>query len=79
MLDHRAAVADAGPKGLRLGQRRKMLAGAGRGRPAPGGDKVGGVLQAEFFVGRQGFQGASKALRWVQTAHETIRDQLLSR
>ena len=49
-VDHGAAVADRGAKGLRFGQGRELLPRAGGGRAAPGGDKVGGVLQAEFFV-----------------------------
>ena len=49
-VDHRASVADAGPKGLRLRQGREFLPRAGGGRAARGGDKEGGVLQAELFV-----------------------------
>ena len=53
--DYGAAVADGGAKGLRLRERREFLAAAGGGRPAVCGHEVGGVLQAEFLVGGQGF------------------------
>ena len=56
-VDHGAAVADCGPESLRFGQGRELLPGAGGGRPAAGGDKVHGVLQAEFFVGFKGLHG----------------------
>ena len=56
-VDHGSAVANRGAKGLRLGQRRELLAGAGCGSAAPGGHKVGGVPEAEFFVGCQGLHG----------------------
>jgi hypothetical protein len=49
-VDHGTAVANRGAKGLRLGQGRELLARAGGGRAAPGGNKVRGVLEAEFFV-----------------------------
>ena len=60
------------PKSLRFGQRRKLLAGAVAGRPVAGGNKVGGVLQAEFFVGCQGFHGG---LRCVAMAADSARRQ----
>ena len=56
-VDHGAAIADRRAKSLSLGQGRELIARAGGGRAAPGGDKVGGVLQAEFFVCCQGLHG----------------------
>ena len=61
-VDHRAAVADRRPECLRLRQGRELLPRAGGGRPAPGGDKVGGVLEAEFFVGCQGLHGGFRCV-----------------
>lgn len=61
-LDQGEAIADCGAKSLRIGQRRELLAGVIAGCAAPRGNKVGGVLQGEFFVGRQGFQCARIAL-----------------
>ena len=58
-VDHDAAVADRCAKSLRLRQGRELLTGAGGGRAAACGDKMRRVLQAEFFVGCQGFYGAS--------------------
>jgi len=49
--DNGAAVADRGAVNLRVRQGRELLAGAVAGNPPPGGDKVGGVLEALFFVG----------------------------
>ena len=77
-VDHGAAVADRRAKGLRFGQGRELLARAGGGRAAPGGDKVGGVFEAEFFVGCQDFMAVSVASQWLQTAHGVKREQLLS-
>ena len=51
------------------GARAQMALG---GRAAAGGDKVGGVLEAEFFVGCQGFHGG---LRCVAMAADSARDQ----
>ncbi len=50
LTEPRAAVADPRAESLCLGQRDELLAGAG-------GYKVGGVLQAEFFVHCQGIHG----------------------
>lgn len=71
-VDHGPAVADRSPKGLSIGQRRELLAGPGGGRAAPGGDKVGGVLEAKFFVGCQGFH---RGLRCVAMAADSARRQ----
>ena len=61
-VDHRAAVTDRGPESLRLGQRCELLPGAGGGRRAAGGDEVGGVLEAELFVGCQGLHGGLRCV-----------------
>ena len=78
-VDHVAVVADRGPKGLRLAQRRELLLRPVAGRAAPGSDKVGRVLQAECLKGCQELHGGLRAaLRWLQTAAEIKREQLPS-
>jgi hypothetical protein len=61
-VDHGPAVAYRHAKGLRLWQRRELLAGAIPGRAAACGDKVGGVLEAEFFVCCQGLHGGLRCV-----------------
>jgi len=61
-VDHRAAVADRRAESLRLWQGRELLTGAGGGRAAASGDKVHGVLQAEFFVCCQGLHSGLRCV-----------------
>ena len=70
--DHGVAVADCGPKSLRFGQGGVLLARAGGGRPAARGNKVGGVLKAEFFMCWQGLRGG---LRYIATVADSARCQ----
>ena len=71
-INHGAASADRVSKGLRFGQGRELLPSAVAGRAAAGGNEVGGVLQAELFVGCQGFHAG---LRWVAVAADSAQDQ----
>jgi hypothetical protein len=75
-VDHGPAVTDRGAVSLCLGQGRELRARAGGGRPAAGGDKVRGVLEAEFFVVRQGLGGGFHGgLRCVAMAADSARSQ----
>ena len=70
--NHGAAVADRGAKSLRLRQRGELLAAAGAGRVAAGGNKMGGVLPSDCRKGRQAFHAG---LRGVAMAADSARDQ----
>ena len=77
-VDHRAPVADRGAVSLRFGQGRELLLRPiARGVRPRAATKWVALCRQNSSWDVRGFIGASGALRWLQSAAETKRDQRL--